>query len=118
MTDETVTSRVEMLEEATTAALQMIELQRNEITALRIMLCTLLDSLRPEERAKSDEWFDAMHEVATRNLALSVDMGEAAVARVVGASAARAEAAEEEKAAVTEMLDNLYAMLRSPQGSL
>lgn len=117
MTGE-IEQRLELLEQAGAVAFQLVERNRYEIAALRIVLCTLLDDVRPDDPLESDGWFDHLHDVSTRNLNLNLDWGEEAVSRVVGPSADRTEATEEERAAVGEMLDHLYSVLRTPKGGM
>lgn len=119
MADEnSLEARVAFMEKALSTAYEVIERDRHTVRALQIMVCSLIDSARPEDPAEAEEWLDAMQFVAVQNAGLTTDLASDAIIRDHGPDPEMLEAMEDEREAVTKLLRNLYAMLKNPQGGL
>lgn len=111
-------ARVELLEAALATAFQAVEQERCVTRALQTVVFTLIDSFRPDDPTKADEWFDAMHFVAKQNADLRADLASDGIIADHGTDPEMLAAMEDERKAVTEMLDSIYAMLKRPQGGM
>lgn len=110
--------RLEFLERALAGAFETIERNRYEIAALKAALATLMDSIRPDSSAKSDEWFDAMLKVASENVELHTDLAADQIIADHGLDRDMLGAMEDEREAVTKFLKMFFAGLKRPVGDL
>lgn len=118
MSESDLEARVELLEAALATAFQTIEQERYVTRALQTVVFTLIDSFRPDDTAKADEWFEAMRFVATQNADLRADLATDGIIADHGTDPEMLAAMEDERKAVTEILSSIYAMLKRPQGRM
>lgn len=116
--DESLKARVEMLEAVVAGHIAMHERTRHEIRALTAALAAVIDINRPEDGATSAQWFEAMREVATRNVGLHAELAADAIIRDHGLDAEILEAVEDERTAVTDWLEGFFAGMKAPVGGL
>lgn len=114
--EESLEARVDTLEMAVSTVLQIGERDRHEIQALKAALAAVIDINRPDDDATAAKWFDAMLEVATRNIGLHAELAADEIIRDHGVDAERLEAVEDKRKAVEQWLANFFAGLKAPAG--
>lgn len=115
---ESLETRVEMLEVVLARQIDAVERNRYEIRALTAALAAVIDINRPDDDATAAKWFDAMAEVATRNVGLHAELAADAIIRDHGLDSEMLEAMEDERKAVTGWLEAYFAGLKTPVGGL
>lgn len=111
-------ARVSGLEVALMVARSTAEKNRLEIAAVRTLLSTLIDSLRPDDPAEEREWLDTLLQVATGNVDLYTEVVQARMIRDHGADREMYETLERERDVVTKMLTEMIGALKNPTGEV
>lgn len=118
MSEKNLEARVELLEAALATAFRTIEQERYVTRALQTVVFTLINSLTPDDPAEANEWFDAMRFVAMQNADLRADLAADRGIAERGLDPEMLAAMEDERQAVTDMIESIYAMLQNPEGGL
>jgi len=113
---KSIEARVGLLERAMSTVLHLGERDRYEIQALKAALAAVIDINRPEDGTASDQWFDAMLEVATRNAGLHAELAADEIIRDYGVDAERLRALEDERQAVEKWLATYFTGIKTPAG--
>lgn len=115
---KSIEARVDLLEAALATAFRTIEQERYVTRALQTVVFTLINSLTPDDPAEANEWFDAMRFVAMQNADLRADLAADRGIAERGLDPEMLAAMEDERKAVTDIIESIYAMLQNPQGGL